>query len=107
MVSDPTADNSMKQVDTEPVERNGVVSGGADATERDMEDVKGKTDKGKNKAHAPREAKKADEGESKEDAKDAKDDGPDVSNNNIRDKGGGDGWDEIGPKREMNKEMNN
>ena len=58
-----------------------------------MEVVKGKTDKGKkeNKAPDPREAKKADEGESKEDAKDAEDDGPDVSNNNIRDKGGGDG----------------
>ena len=67
-----------------------MLLGVADATERDMEDVKGKTDKGKNKAHAPREAKKADEGESKEDAKDAKDDGPDVSINNIRDKGGGD-----------------
>ena len=98
VVSAPTTDNIMKQteVDTEPVVRNGVVSGGADVTERDMEVVKGKTDKGKeNKAPAPtsvkdgeksetqkkREAKKAnkkaDEGGSKEDAKD---DGPDVSN---------------------------
>ena len=73
--------------------------GGADVTERDMDVVKGKTDKGKeNKAPAPtsvkdgeksetqkkreakkaeKENKKADEGGSKEDAKD---DGPDVSN---------------------------
>ena len=40
-------------------------------------------------------AHKADEGGSKEDAKD---DGPDVSNNNIRDKVGSYGWEEIGPK---------
>ena len=40
------------------------------------------------------QAKKVDEGESNEDAKDPKDDGTDVSNN-IRDKGGGDGWDEM------------
>ena len=42
VVSAPTTDNIMKQteVDTEPVVRNGVVPGGADVTERDMEVVK-------------------------------------------------------------------
>ena len=106
VVSAPTTDNIMKHTEVdEPAVRNGVAVG-ADVTEGDM--VKGKTDKGKkeNKAPDPREAKKADEDESKEDAKDAEDDGPDVSakdpkddgtdvSNNIRDKGGGDGWEEM------------